>query len=441
MTRLAPADLATAFKQRGIDASELTSPKTAAKAILEAGGDKKTAELVRELDDASLAVIRVLLDDPKQSSAPIKGGGVGGAGVNRFKLEGELAKSTRPVAAETARALYKPSVKTPERPLERFLLHAGKLHDELSGPNAAALMTDSKVCEGVRKHLFMLQALVRFYESRGPSKGMEKALDTIKTLEDAMGAFGYASDIAAATKELKLPRDAQWAIEKAVEDARANLKKVVENGWSPDKNGRIENINAIVDTAAKIEFGSVKRDRARVGELLAEMCADVAKKSPALDMNHLEDGVHELRRALRWIPITLIALDGLVALDEKANGPFAELKKQPVAQTPFAKLPAAAGTDAEKIKLAWPLFLALSQAIGDLGKIKDRGQLIEGVGKVLAGMPLSSEEPVPAKFVAQAEQLVGDPGGMQQVHRDAAKIHAGLEKSRLLSHMQHAFEA
>src|SRR6185503_20343817 len=77
--------------------------------------------------------------------------------------------------------------------------------------------------------------------------------------------------------------------------------------------------------------------RAFVRGKLAEICADLADdvSKGKLDMHDLENGVHELRRKLRWIPITMIALDGLVGLDEKAGGPFASLKHEPVAQTSF----------------------------------------------------------------------------------------------------------
>jgi hypothetical protein len=262
---------------------------------------------------------------------------------------------------------------------------------------------------------------------------MESVLASVKQLEDAMGAFGYASDIQSAAKNVQgLPPHAQRTIDRNVDDARTTLAKVLQDGWSPDKEGRCAAINEIVDTCAKIDFGSDKKDRAFVQERLSEMCADVAKKLPELDMNVLEEGVHELRRQLRWIPITMIALDGLVSLDLEANGKFAELKTQPVAQTPFAKLPAPSGTDKAHVDLPWPLFLALSQAIGDLGKIKDRGQLIEGIARALGD---------DAHGEAEAEKLLKDVGGMGQVHADAGKLAAALEKNGLLDRLARAFDS
>lgn len=118
-----------------------------------------------------------------------------------------------------------------------------------------------------------------------------------------------------------------------------------------------------------------------------------------------------------------------MALDEKAGGPFASLKNEPVAQTPFAKLPAPAGVDKERIALAWPLFLALSKAIGDLGKIKDRGQLVEGLARVL-----DAKHPEHA----QAEKLLGDVGALKSVEHDAAAVFAGLDDSGLLKLLSNA---
>ncbi len=430
----APKDLAASLKALGLAPSSLESPHEAARAALDAGGEKKTAHILRDLDDASLAHLRVLLGD----TGGVKGAPAGpppkrrtGAGLD--EVHARLSDATRPAEAERARALYRPSKKTPSRSFERFLLHAGRLHDALSGPGLEAMLHDPKAAEDVRKHLFMLEGLVRFYEDRGPKSKMESALADIKALEDALGAFGYACDMKAAGDRIDdLADAARDALAHGVARAQEQLTRLVDDGWRPDGEGRVPRVNDLVDTFARIDFGGPKEDRAFVRERLEDMADKLAGK--ALDMGDLEGGIHELRRRLRWIPITLIALDGLVALDEDAGGPFAALKDAPVAQTPFARLPAPAGVDQERLTLAWPMFLALSQAIGDLGKIKDRGQVIEGIADALvdAGVP-------EAQARERAEAHLGDPGGMAAVHEDAARLYQDLKDSGLFDALARAF--
>ena len=430
------SELATSLQKLGVAPSALTTGSDAAKAALEAGTGalaKKTARALLELDAASLKALRALMGAAKEPAPSVVAGG-GGAGVRRDDVESKLPRAPD---AERALAIYRPKQKSAERPFERFLVHAARLHDELSGPNGKLMLTDPKVAEGVRKQLFMLEGLARFYEERGPSKKMEKALDRIKELEDTIGAFGYASDMRSSAKDLQgLPAGTPERLDRAVAKAQKDLAAVLEDGWLPS-SGRSERLNDLVDTFAKIDFGSEKKDRAFVKEQLARTCDELAHAD--LDMNDLEGGVHELRRQLRWLPITMIALDGLVSLDEKTDGPiaaFAKLKSEPVAQSPFARLPTSSVPNADKqpIEIPWTLFLALSQAIGDLGKIKDAGQAIEGLA-------LTLEDAVPKKDAHhEAERLLGNVGGLARVHADATRIATDLTNSGLLEALAAAFK-
>lgn len=427
--RKAPTDLAATLKKLGLSASDLSSAKHAAQAVLETGGSDQTVKLVRHLDDDQLRAVRALLGD--EPGAVTLVGGTGGA-VRKDLLHQKLPMTTSPDAAR-ALALYRPHATSVGRAFERFLIHAGRLQESLE-LNADKLLDDPKVAEGVRKHLFMLQGLVRLYDGRGPDKKMDKALERIKEFEDVIGAFGYACDMrAAAAGAAGVPAAATAELEAAVDDARAKLAAVVDE-WRPGKGGRSERLDDLVDTFAKIDFGSAKDDVKFVRRALAELCRKVAKKD--LDMGDLEGGVHELRRQLRWLPISLIALEGLVTLDTESKGPiaaFEKLKSDPVAQSPFARLPVTEG-DKAHIEIPWTLFLALSKAIGDLGKIKDVGQQVEGLAHALQGSGMKAADAERA-----AEQAFGKPGGAHDVHAQAKVLYAELRKSGLLEAMAKAF--
>ncbi|OGQ25105.1 MAG: hypothetical protein A2138_24675 [Deltaproteobacteria bacterium RBG_16_71_12] len=425
----APADLAATLKKLGLTSSDLSSAKHAAKAVLETGGGDKTAKLVRHLDDDALSAVRALLGEEKGVVTLV--GGTGGA-VRKDLLHQKLPMTTSPDAAR-ALALYRPNATSVGRAFERFLIHAGRLQLELEH-NADKMLDDPKVAERVRKHLFMLQGLVRLYDGRGPDKKMDKALTRIKELEDAIGAFGHACDMRAAAAGAKqVPPEATAHLEREVGKARKDLAALVEE-WRPGQGGRSERLDDLVDTAAKIDFGSAKDDVKFVRKALADVCRSIADKH--LDMGDLEGGVHELRRQLRWLPITMIALEGLITLDVEGKGPipaFERLKHDPVAQSPFARLPV---TDADRahVEIPWTLFLALSKAIGDLGKIKDGGQQIEGLAEALLHGGSSK-----GAAQAVAERVLGNEGGARAVHGDAARLYQELQASGLLEALAKAF--
>lgn len=428
--RKAPTDLAATLKKLGLSASDLSSAKGAAKVVLETGGSDATAKLVRHLDDDQLRAVRALLGE-RPTAITLVGGG--GGAVRKDLLHHKLPMTTSPDAAR-ALSLYRPNTTSVGRAFERFLMHAGRLQSELE-QNATKMLDDPKVAEGVRKHLFMLEGLVRLYQGRGPDKKMDKALERIKELEDAIGAFGYACDMrAAAAGAAGVPAAATTELEAAVDDARAKLAALVDQ-WRPGKGERSERVDELVDTFAKIDFGSAKDDLKFVRRALADMCRKIANKD--LDMGDLEGGVHELRRQLRWLPISLIALEGLVTLDTESKGPtaaFEKLKQDPVAQSPFARLPVTEGDNAH-IEIPWTLFLALSKAIGDLGKIKDVGQQVEGLAHALHASGMK-----PTEALRAAERAFGKPGGAHGVHSQAEAIYVELKDSGLLEALAKAFK-
>ena len=99
--------------------------------------------------------------------------------------------------------------------------------------------------------------------------------------------------------------------------------------------------------------------------------------SGEIDLNHIEDGIHELRRKLRWLGIYSSALLGKVQhsnLDEHnvINHYITEENKS----FKFNLLPEAQ-KDEETIRFLRGGFYALSKLIDGLGKIKDPGLITE----------------------------------------------------------------
>lgn len=415
--------LATSLRKIGV--TDLANVDRAAKAA-EQAHEKKLAHELKHADASTLAKLRAIIGEP------------GAAGVTPSRTKLPLQMPCRSPEAARAAAIYLPKDKEISRPLERFLVHVARLHDDLSGDKAQAMLDDPRVGEGVRKHLFMLEALVRFYAPRGPEKKMERARLLTKELEDRLGWNGDAIN-----EKKAGPSETSERFAKHARHAHDELVAVLEgakgfesrdaDGWRVE-DGKIPALQELVDIARKIDFGSEKQDASFARARLAELCQDV--KADDLDLHNLEDGVHKLRRNLRWIPITLIALDGLVTLDDKP-GPLPELEKlrdDPVAKGPFARLPVS-DFDKHHIAIPWTLFLGLSKHIADLGELKDRGMKIEVVKQAIERDEKLDENHAKQK----AEKLAGDPGGLAQVEADATKLRADLDDSGLLEALERAF--
>ncbi len=322
------------------------------------------------------------------------------------------------------------------RPFERVLGHVARMHDALSSKPDVDALIDELMATDARRHLFALQGLARIYRDsaddagKKATRGIEKVLARTKELEDALGAYGYALDVQKWIAGKQVPRAARAMLDDHAQAARRALTAVLEDGWLPEDGTarRLEKIvGAFATLAAEGHLSNEETDARELRRALARLCASIADKK--LDMTNLEGGLHELRRQLRWVPITMMALDGLVRLDP-AHDPlprYAALKSDPIADTPFGKLPVSPHEHVA-INVSQSLFLQLSKTIGELGKLKDRGQLIHGLAQALEESAAATKKTA----VREAERLLGDVDGMAQVSADAKRLQRRLASDELL---------
>jgi hypothetical protein len=272
--------------------------------------------------------------------------------------------------------------------LARIVVHADRLHAGMS------LSVDDIMKQDVRAHAFMLEGLCRLYRVRAGKHAkrlLEDQLDVIKELEDAIGAYGYAMDMQAVVTNADTTR--------AVEHSRRALDALRTSWATPTR------VQAIV-LAFAAAIAEADDDVRHVRKCLRTLLKDIDDDIADLDMDELEDGIHELRRQLRWIPIVMIALNGLVVLNPKGDPipALAALKKTPLATSRFGQLPASS-LETTPIAVPQSLFLELSRTIDVLGKLKDEGQ--------------------------RAEQQ-HNPTIMAKLHRDAHAIYDALLKMKLV---------
>lgn len=416
------ATSASTAAARSSSARTATSPSTTAAQAFP-GVDAPRAPFGGAGDGSAAAAVA--------AQAPRAGGG-GGA---RARLAAEAGKRTRSPEAATALAIYGSKKDDVHRPFERVLVHAARLHAALDHDVDAVL--EPKAANQARKQAFMMEGLLRFSDGVGAPKRLAAALVEVKELEDALGAFDHALAMQAEGRAHGIDPRAQAVLDQHVVAAREAARAVLQDGWLP-RGGKSAKLEDVVDAFRRADLGKSKKDAARARARLVEIVRGVEEKAGRLDMTKLEKGLHELRRALRWIPISMMALDGLVVLedDTKTKPRFEALRDDPVAKSPFARLPPSTH---EKDAIAVPraLFLALSKAIADLGALKDEGQVVAGLAEALeeAGLAASKRE-----ARAAVEVLVGEPGRLDRVHRVGEEMRDALLASGLLPDLAASLE-
>ncbi len=160
-------------------------------------------------------------------------------------------------------------------------------------------------------------------------------------------------------------------------------------------------------------------------------------ESTPYDMNELEDGIHELRRHLRWFPIYAESLNGLFQLDDTHNPvkAYEPLLQEGIATSKYVNLPAG---DREKdpINISKSLYCGLMQLTLDLGALKDAGEPIHFIrdAYVRAGISddAGAKKAVAKLFVGTADE--------DEIHKNAHAQYDAMKKNGLVRELRHAVE-
>ncbi len=414
----------------GLTPATATGTKTTAKpghAIRDGEWLEPTPELARqgETKDAGGA---------KQVSrlAPAKSG-LGGTGVWRGSVEAKLKKNASTPSSDVAALLASYGIDASmARPRERILQWAVGLQEKLSGQSDPLALVDRLLEVDARRNLFMLEGAFRLYKKRYDDP-IKEQLAAVKAVEDQIGAVDYALAMRDAGRGAGLPDRALAFLEAEVQGARQDLGALLADGWMPDADGRIPGIADLLETVTGLDWDGYADDRKYLRKELSRRFDKVAGAD--YDMDALEEGVHELRRQIRWFPIYFSALDGVAVLDDTRN-PIPEyepLLRDPIADSKYAKLPVS-NEEPNPFRISKSLYLANTKQIGELGDLKDDGQVIEGLAHALeqSGVANSSQE---ARALA-LEHLGKTEADLHHIHERGAAIYTEIKRTGLLEHLR-----
>ena len=252
-----------------------------------------------------------------------------------------------------------------------------------------------------RTPLFKIQALARLLDRKKKKnvRAISAILSISKTIEDVIGQFDFASSILKGNEKWQFPDEVKNQILIQYGFALGTLEEcLLQLGWITRGKNVIQyddfGFDYLKSALKEISFPSSKREKKQVLQMFKNICLDIDEdiREKKIDLTHIEDGIHEFRRDIRWLSIYASALRGKVIL---SNNPETD---------PFQHFITPGNIDGkyntliinedEKNILTFQQggFYALGALISDLGNIKDKGLITEYLMHLCTSNGLNQED-------------------------------------------------
>jgi hypothetical protein len=364
------------------------------------------------------------------------------ANLAESKLKGERSGDFKALAA-SGQGLYdvggreavdalcaRYGIKCKGRGEERMLLGLATLDQALHSSSDIKQMVKSLAAHDARREIFHLEALLRLYSKE--HKELEPALARVKALEDVLGDVSIPANAIEALTKMSGPQPVIDALKKTWEQKLEAVNKAVARDWAPGADGLSEGVKKVIKDINKADFGSDGHDRKFVAKALANHVGHI--RDEHYSMKVLGDGVHALRRQLRWTTLYAEALDGTVQEGPVKHHDSAYVKvlghqdlEKLYQMTGFA----IAKQGEEPILLPAELYAGLQKSTYELGVIKDDVELRESLEAAYkaAGIPKH-----------RIDDLLGERGTEPDMEKRATVVHEQMKHEHLLKRVHHAFE-
>jgi hypothetical protein len=329
------------------------------------------------------------------------------------------------------------------RPIERVLVQVATI-DRFFAECATG---ESGLIKGLvekdaRRWVFMLEGFLRLYEPELGHRG-KLALMNVKLLEDSLGNISLNNELVDKARAAKLPGPVVDKLQEQKDEQKATYERFVEDHARPKRLGRSPLIQQVIDALVKHQgnFHGYHHDRRNLFERLSKIMHKLGTDD--YDMTQPAAGIHELRRNIRWLPIDIEALNGLVVLDDTKN-PVAAYKPmlQAIGDGPtdlvkprFVTLPAPT-REPEPLHVSKSLYTAMMDSVLKLGAIKDKYEPLALLSELYVKMGL-------AKDVHAARDKLDpllDPKETERDYQGEAKVvYDALRKNDLFGAMSREY--
>ncbi len=267
------------------------------------------------------------------------------------------------------------AVSAREAPLARFNYFINNLKGTIENAATVEDAANALLASG-RPVSFSLQSLCRIYGSESDEFGNIR--DDFKGLEDGIGQYDKWNGIYQEAVSEKADAATLARLKKTRDDALVTFTKMLTSkGWRTE-GGKKTRMTEIEEFLQKFPWQSRKGDREVIFKRLSKELGDIAETT--YDMKKLEygDGVHELRRDIRWVLMEQTTLNGVVILKDRGTKcpipAYADiLNDQDAASTRYAQLSSSA-LEPYACKLSPCVVIAAAKAVDDIGEIKDAAE-------------------------------------------------------------------
>jgi hypothetical protein len=363
------------------------------------------------------------------SSAAPRPQGLSGPARDHGKIRGEKPTDWKGLAQISQQGLFG---ETSSKPAAKFFEALGSIDKALRTSSNPEKIAQAMLNHDARREVFRLESLLRLYKSELG----EGALTLVKELEDHIGAvtsFEHAKETAQKNGAPAAVVERLGELQKASEVAMVQL---VREKWMPGKDGTSVPVAQISKAIAGHDFGSEKQARKDFANNLAGVVDKLRKGFDDFSMKDLDQGVHKMRRQLRWVALYMESGGGLVqtAKADKPNEHFGPLlastSKKDLATILGEGLPPLRPGE-KAIEIPEDLYFGLQKSILDLGQIKDDCEAHELIRSAYADMGMKP---------AEIEKKLGSKGTPADMTARATVIRDAIDDSKLLKQLQRALE-
>lgn len=229
--------------------------------------------------------------------------------------------------------------------------------------------------QNARNNFFDLEAAFRIFRKTLSKEVAEPLHEIYKSAEDSLGKYDFISSSSSKiASDTKLSEAIREKIIHQEKKARIELKQFLhKEKWLPDAT---ENVSKQAEKMKDILATDSEDFRYEYIKFLSKNISKIDEeyRKGELDPHLLEEGIHEIRRKIRWISIYAKISGGFIQTQkkEKINSEYKKYLTEEIISSPFIKLPLCP-EGLEPITIRFENFAALSWMIQALGELKDEG--------------------------------------------------------------------
>lgn len=239
--------------------------------------------------------------------------------------------------------------------------------------------------QNARTPFFDLEAACRIFRKTHSKEVAEPLLEIYKSAEDALGKYDFIREAGSETiKNAALSEEIKNKVLLQEKKTQIELKQfLLREKWLPDASENVSNHLEQLKNILETDSSEFRNDFIKFLKN-STLKIDTEYRKGELDPHLIEEGIHEIRRKLRWISIYAKIAGGFLQTRSSKKIPqeYEKYLMPEVISSPFTQLPNCP-KDVEPIYIKHENFLALSWMIQALGVLKDKGLIQENQERLL----------------------------------------------------------